>query len=625
MQIILQPIANDVAFSNYNKTIIQSTDLATIKPFLSDTELDLLKKHKEHNEVRIWGESSKGNDYEYIYFLNNLTDQNINIKDFNRSVGYSPNNIVQGFSVLPEDRSMNAIRDFNLLNTYSNFNSRQKIWIEKTLVRDRYDREHGERALGNAVWSPTTSTSGGDIYKNMRKIKKGDAIIHLVDNIHFSGVSIVNNDIYEEVKGLPNTNWDETRDCYLHRLKDYTLLDKPITKEEVFTLKNKNHLVNIMNKSEVFYTSNHQLRQGAYLTPCINELAKLLNDIYFTKTTKNLPHINFSPQKDSGNEPEVKKEDKHMEEPLNLILYGPPGTGKTFKFNTDWKIRFNDRIDFVTFHQSYSYEDFIEGIKPVLRNESEIENNSDSSIFANEMKNNNELQYQIESGIFKNLCKKAEKDPENEYAIFIDEINRGNVANIFGELITLIEKDKRIGAPNELKTVLPYSKEEFGIPSNVYIIGTMNTADRSIEALDTALRRRFSFLEVLPNYSVINKNINGIKLNQLLETINLRIEKLLDRDHIIGHSYLLNINNLEELKVVFRDQLVPLLKEYFFGDYGKIGLILGGSFIKEIKYEISLASNLDYDVNIYDDKTVFRFVNISELSAEHFIEIYQNA
>jgi Cdc6-like AAA superfamily ATPase len=238
----------------------------------------------------------------------------------------------------------------------------------------------------------------------------------------------------------------------------------------------------------------------------------------------------------------------------------------------------NDSIiknyEFITFHQSFSYEDFIEGIKPKLE-----EGESD-------------LSYEIKDGVFKKLCLKAEADPNNNFALFIDEINRGNVSAIFGELITLIEKDKRIGAANELRVKLPYSKTEFGVPANLYIIGTMNTADRSVEALDTALRRRFSFTEIMPEADLLREiKFNGFNLEEVLIAINQRIEVLLDRDHTIGHSYFIQVRSFDTvaLKSVFLDCIVPLLQEYFYHDYEKIALILGDGFVslrenKEIKF-----------------------------------------
>ena len=225
------------------------------------------------------------------------------------------------------------------------------------------------------------------------------------------------------------------------------------------------------------------------------------------------------------------------------------------------------RYRFVTFHQSYSYEDFVEGIKPVM-----AEDSTESG----------ELAYTIEDGVFKSLCDEARRDPDNRYAIFIDEINRGNVSQIFGELITLIEPDKRENADYALSIILPYSKTSFSVPGNVDIYGTMNTADRSVEALDTALRRRFSFEEVMPDPDKVDTEFDHISLADVLATINERIEILVDRDHTIGHSYFMNVESLDDLVRVFADKIIPLLQEYFYGDYGKIGLVLGSGFVRKV-------------------------------------------
>jgi len=257
-----------------------------------------------------------------------------------------------------------------------------------------------------------------------------------------------------------------------------------------------------------------------------------------------------------------------------------------FKANPDKTIK---HYDFVTFHQSFAYEDFVEGIKPILP-ESDLDEAKD-------------LGYIIEDGVFKNLCTKAKNDPSNRYAIFIDEINRGNVSAIFGELITLIEEDKRTGAKNELSIKLPYSKVDFSVPSNLDIYGTMNTADRSVEALDTALRRRFEFKEMMPDLSVIaNEAVNDIELSEVLDTINKRIELLIDRDHTIGHSYFVNVNTPEKLANAFNNKIVPLLQEYFYGDYGKIGLVLGKGFVEKIKNDSIEFASFEYE-NINDFKT----------------------
>jgi hypothetical protein len=172
-----------------------------------------------------------------------------------------------------------------------------------------------------------------------------------------------------------------------------------------------------------------------------------------------------------------------------------------------------------------------------------------------------------------------------QYVFIIDEINRGNVSQIFGELITLIEDDKRAGKPEALEVILPYSKEKFTVPPNIHIIGTMNTADRSVEALDTALRRRFSFEFVPPDPKLVPEKLEGydLELRTVFEKINERITYLLDEDHQIGHSYFMNIKTDVQLKETFKNKIIPLLKEYFYKDYGKIRLILGDDFVEKIE------------------------------------------
>jgi hypothetical protein len=211
---------------------------------------------------------------------------------------------------------------------------------------------------------------------------------------------------------------------------------------------------------------------------------------------------------------------------------------------------------------------------------------------------------------------------EKKYVFVIDEINRGNVSQVFGELITLIEEDKRFGNKESLSAILPYSRSRFFVPFNLYIIGTMNTADRSVEALDTALRRRFSFIEKMPLYDIegMDQELAGMKIADILETINIRIEKLIDRDHQIGHSYFLDLTAPEDILRVFRDKLIPLLQEYFYGDYEKLGLVLGSGFINKLPDEKVAFARFPSDEHEFNDKVIYRINNKALEDVDEFIQ-----
>lgn len=456
----------------------------------------------------------------------------------------------------------------------------------------------------------------------------------------------------------------------------------------------------------------------------------------------------------------VQSEESNMKIiPLNQIFYGSPGTGKTYhtidkaleilgknlESRDDKKAKFDEyvkkgQIVFTTFHQSYGYEEFVEGIKPRIdseENSKEIEyeikdgifkelcekaldNYENSILNADELNKKIELKEKVENflnwlletnepigktkggnffvieidnktiviysegierfdGIFnlnlsifmellkckdefnnatemfkkvfnrdyadrthtyyfnlvkkfkayeKQLTAKIENNKNNDnslkpYIIIIDEINRGNVSKIFGELITLIEPSKRIGEKEELKVTLPYSGEKFGVPKNVYIIGTMNTADRSITSLDTALRRRFEFIEMMPDVSKLSMDCEGINLQELLKAINTRIEYLLDREKTIGHAFFIGVENLNDLKSIFQNKIIPLLQEYFYNDYALINAVLNDNGMifedkKDDKY-LQKIKNLD---SVNSERSIYNIASFDDKIWDK-IEIYQ--
>lgn len=272
------------------------------------------------------------------------------------------------------------------------------------------------------------------------------------------------------------------------------------------------------------------------------------------------------------------------EETVQTILYGPPGTGKTYEMQKIFAGYPEGNRSVITFHQSYSYEEFIIGLKAKTKEDGNIE-------------------YSYEKGVFYNACERAAVltgysslaeccsdtkesrnakfaaiagDTSRQFLFCIDEINRANISAVFGDLISLIEENKRLGAQNEMIVRLPYTQELFGVPANLRLLGTMNTADRSIQILDTALRRRFQFKEYLPDYDVLRNE----KAKTVLQTINGRIRALLGQDRQIGHSYFYDIEASaadESIRILkaLANKIIPLLQEYFYNDVEKIRFVLG--------------------------------------------------
>jgi len=473
-----------------------------------------------------------------------------------------------------------------------------KWYVEKTRKIDHSDTKLSQSKLTESLLSRKTNKRGRKIYKNMEKIRPGDYVLHLVmdEGNSFIGVSQVKESA-KDVRLSPENSRNEPdeTDGYQVLLENFKPLKKNL-KFETIRNKREEKLKNISNKKDLFYNTKLKLAQGKYLTNAPIELVSLINDVYREESGENLPY--FDPL-DGKNQGVSESEPPDTLKIKNIILHGPVGTGKTYishilangiingtvksyediekilakkEENSNDQIKKPDsqRIVNVTFHQSYGYEDFIEGIRAETDEKEETN-----------------LTYHVKPGIFKELCTKASNDKGNKYVLIVDEINRGDISRIFGEIITLIEEDKRDGQENRISLTLPYSGEKLSVPDNLYIIGTMNDSDKSIALLDVALRRRFAFFNVPPDPKVIDKWISNYDKKDMViksfEGLNKRISDNKGEDFQIGHAFFKELETSKSLDKdllhIFKYKIIPLLKEIFYGrDEILYGNILKGKF-----------------------------------------------
>jgi MoxR-like ATPase len=458
--------------------------------------------------------------------------------------------------------------------------SSKRFWIEKTIANGRADRLSGQHALGRALWSPQRSKDGKNIYANMLEVRPGDVVFHLVDNQAITGMSVVESAADQSFLGIAGSDWAD-QPSFRISLIDYQQLEPPLAREafleaEPFATELK-ELAESGQKG-LFYNSRRGLNQGAYLTEATPTLRSILNRAYVELAGQNLPYIDEEqvvPELGSEQAATYTLDDALLElfmsreeaedilllwrAKRNIILQGPPGVGKSFAAHklayALMAIEDRDKVGFVQFHQSYSYEDFVEGFRPA------------------------EQGFELKPGKFVEFCRRAEADPKHTYVFIIDEINRGNLSKILGELMLLIEADKR-----DRKWAMPLAsgKVPFHVPPNVYIMGLMNTADRSLAVVDYALRRRFAFISLTPNLSSPrfdeHLEVLGIEAG-VRSTLRSRIGELNDEiidDTInlgpgfaIGHSFFcappsIGESDADWYRRIVRTELVPLLQEYWF-------------------------------------------------------------
>jgi MoxR-like ATPase len=475
-------------------------------------------------------------------------------------------------------------------NPAAQADNRSGWWIEKTNVRGRPDRVEGDFAVGRALWSPQRGEGGADIYRFMREVKPGDVVLHLTDNEGFTGISRAARPL-EEFGGVAGTSWGE-QPSYAVRLEAYEKLDPPLPRNVFLDgIYGKRLFAINPRRRNLFYNSQRRsLNQGAYLTPLPEDVRAVLDEAYRSIGNRSLSELAgeptatvAEPARESDLEEllqltnleavDITELEELLTQKKQIILEGPPGSGKTYvaelfaRFFTGTPLSgpLGSRVAMIQFHQSYAYEDFVQGIRP-------------------ETDAGGGLAYRVQPGIFKRFAELAAKRPETEpYVLIIDEINRGNVSRIFGELLLLLEyRDKAIqlaGAKDDL--------DQFSIPENLHVIGTMNTADRSLAQVDYALRRRFFFFKLVPvmlnRAPVLESWLAKQSMTQpqrqevlrLFLRLNERLTEELGEDFQVGHSHFMTngIELAETQRRIWRRAIQPLLAEYFYNRRARAQLL----------------------------------------------------
>ena len=477
-------------------------------------------------------------------------------------------------------------------------------WVEKTHTRGWDYRNDGPFAVGRALAVPTRAANGADVYRSMREARPGDAVLHFTDLEAITGLSRVAGPA-EEIDTLPGFDWDLPR-SYVVPLADHRPLDPPLPREVLFGPPHSDRLAQVARSSgaSLFYAGDDELRPkgGAYLTPAPPELVAILREAYRGLSGRDLVPADWDdvlvdrpvPEPSTLAPPtlddlaaathldraELEELEGLLLDKKQLVLEGPPGSGKTYLADllARWFVgapltgEADERVETVQFHQSYGYEDFVQGIRPVTDE-------------------GGQLRYRVVPGIFARLCGLAARNPDRRFVLVVDEINRGNLARIFGELLLLLEyRDKRVR--------LPYGAGDDGagaslaIPRNLYLIGTMNATDRSLALIDYALRRRFYFYRLLPvaggRAPVLERWLEKQDLPEedrravlgIFLALNARIERELSADFQVGHSYFMrhDLGTPAGLDRLWRRAVLPLLEEYFHGARDRDAALAGFAF-----------------------------------------------